>query len=534
MLRTRCFLSILFLGVLASQAQAAAVGSSFSYQGELQNSGIQVDGAVDFRFTMHDASAGGTVIGTSLSMTNVTVSRGVFSVQLDFGANAFDGQERWLEIEVRDPHDPTDTLPFELLTPRQPVQPAPYALHALNSPWQTNGTAITNTNPGFVGINRDYVVGSEWFGVHAPIQSGYGGMYVSTEGDLGKPFYGYYAGTGQTGWHYVDGATGDWKLDLSGTRFTVTDEGNVGIGIGDAIPASKLEVNGVIHSKLGGVRFPDGTTQTTANTATGDGHSLDSPNGAFVDAVAVNNTGEFGVNVNLAVGKLDPFYRFEVEDVSTAANVVHIERVPASVGGADLIELELDSTSDPNAQFLEAQWNNGDVKLRVWADGDLSLDGVVTTGGADFAELVHVTTGKASVEAGDVVVIDPRSARGFVKSSAAHSRLVAGIYSTRPGLLGTETDWDLREVGADAEGNPRKAIDIAGDYDQIPLAVVGIVPCKVSAENGPVRAGDLLVTSATAGHAMRADDPKVGTIVGKALQDMTGKTDRITVLVTLQ
>ncbi len=41
---------------------------------------------------------------------------------------------------------------------------------------------------------------------------------------------------------------------------------------------------------------------------------------------------------------------------------------------------------------------------------------------------------------------------------------------------------------------------------EIPLAIVGIVPCKVSAENGPIEVGDLLVTSATPAHAMKGTD----------------------------
>jgi hypothetical protein len=63
---------------------------------------------------------------------------------------------------------------------------------------------------------------------------------------------------------------------------------------------------------------------------------------------------------------------------------------------------------------------------------------------------------------------------------------------------------------------------------------VGIVPCKVSAENGAIRPGDLLVTSAIPGHAMRDDDPKNGTILGKALGSLDSGTGVIKVLVTLQ
>jgi hypothetical protein len=57
----------------------------------------------------------------------------------------------------------------------------------------------------------------------------------------------------------------------------------------------------------------------------------------------------------------------------------------------------------------------------------------------------------------------------------------------------------------------------------------------VSAENGPVHRGDLLVTSSTPGHAMKAGpNPPQGTVLGKALGELTEGSGVILVLVTLQ
>ena len=69
-----------------------------------------------------------------------------------------------------------------------------------------------------------------------------------------------------------------------------------------------------------------------------------------------------------------------------------------------------------------------------------------------------------------------------------------------------------------------------------PLAVVGIVPCKVTSDNGPIHAGDLLVTSSIAGYAMKGTDrgKMLGAIVGKALEPLPVGTGMIQVLVTLQ
>jgi len=64
-----------------------------------------------------------------------------------------------------------------------------------------------------------------------------------------------------------------------------------------------------------------------------------------------------------------------------------------------------------------------------------------------------------------------------------------------------------------------------------PLALSGRVPCKVSAENGPIRPGDLLTVSSTPGHAMRASEP--GTVIGTALQSLDEGEGRILVLANL-
>jgi hypothetical protein len=126
-------------------------------------------------------------------------------------------------------------------------------------------------------------------------------------------------------------------------------------------------------------------------------------------------------------------------------------------------------------------------------------------------------------------VIDQSSFRRVTMTKHSYSTLVAGIYSTKPGVLATPYGMD----------DPH----LAGN---LPLAMVGIVPCKVSAENGAIAVGDLLVTSSVPGHAMKGTDRRkmLGAVVGKALQafdprDAEGQpirtaTGKIEVLVTLQ
>jgi hypothetical protein len=95
---------------------------------------------------------------------------------------------------------------------------------------------------------------------------------------------------------------------------------------------------------------------------------------------------------------------------------------------------------------------------------------------------------------------------------------VAGIYSTKPGVLASP--YRLGEAAP----------------SDVPLAVVGVVPCKVTTANGAIRAGDLLVTSSQAGYAMKGSDRNkmMGAVLGKALEPLAQGTGVIQVLVTLQ
>ena len=70
----------------------------------------------------------------------------------------------------------------------------------------------------------------------------------------------------------------------------------------------------------------------------------------------------------------------------------------------------------------------------------------------------------------------------------------------------------------------------------MPVALVGKVYCKVDARYSPVEVGDLLTTSPTPGHAMKADDPMkaFGAVIGKALDSLKAGQTLIPILVALQ
>jgi hypothetical protein len=141
--------------------------------------------------------------------------------------------------------------------------------------------------------------------------------------------------------------------------------------------------------------------------------------------------------------------------------------------------------------------------------------------GSDFAEALPVAGDPAAYEPGDVLVISLDRPGGVVKCSQPYDSRVLGVYSTRPGVLGADKAG-VSEV-------------MAGE---VPVAVLGIVPVKVSAENGPIQPGDLLTTSSTPGHAMRCEGLELcfGRSLGKALEGLPAgqSTGVIQMLVTLQ
>lgn len=106
----------------------AVVGTTFTYQGRLTDSGNPANGTYDFEFRLYDALTGGNIItptvGGVVVRNDVPVANGLFTVNLDFG-NAFDGKAAWLQIGVR---PGASTGAYTTLSPRTVLSPTPYAL----------------------------------------------------------------------------------------------------------------------------------------------------------------------------------------------------------------------------------------------------------------------------------------------------------------------------------------------------------------------------------------------------------------------
>ncbi len=127
----------------APAAPRVEVGTAFTYQGQLKSDGEPVTGTCDMEFRLYADAGGSTQVGPLVS-SPISVAGGYFTTELDFGSGAFDGEARWLGIQVQCAGDPSMVdLGLQALTP------APYALSA---PW----SGLSGVPAGFAdGIDND-------------------------------------------------------------------------------------------------------------------------------------------------------------------------------------------------------------------------------------------------------------------------------------------------------------------------------------------------------------------------------------------
>jgi hypothetical protein len=211
-----------------------------------------------------------------------------------------------------------------------------------------------------------------------------------------------------------------------------------------------------------------------------------------------------------------------VSAVSTNSNGIHAKGKPAGLFDGDVtVNGNLSVQSAVSAASLKT---SGAVTAgSVTTSGNVTANDVMLTG-ADLAE--DFSTAEAAMEPGTVVVINETGALG--ESSLAYDKRVAGVVSGagsfRPGII-MDRARRSEAGGAAPTGSGR-----------VSVALVGKVYCKVDAGYSPVGVGDLLTTSPTPGHAMKADDPAkaFGAVIGKSLAPLGSGTGLVPILIALQ
>ncbi|WP_157735201.1 hypothetical protein [Pseudofrankia inefficax] len=192
----------------------------------------------------------------------------------------------------------------------------------------------------------------------------------------------------------------------------------------------------------------------------------------------------------------------------------------------DVVGIPLKGLPPPETTALRATNSGpgfaGFFQGKVGVNGDLNvnfdinvLGDIKLVGGADLAEEFDVVGG-IDADPGTVVVL--AGGDTVQVSDRPYDRRVAGVVSGA---------GDLR---------PALILDRKSGSDRRPLALSGKVWCKVDADCGALDVGDLLTTSSTPGHAMRATDRELsfGSVIGKALGALQAGRGLIPVLVALQ
>lgn len=560
--------------------QGQAVAARFSYQGRLTDGGGQpLTGAHDLRFQFWDDAVAGSQVGGDVTVPGTPLLDGVFSVELDAPAGAVDGRALWLRIGVDG----------QWMAPRQAVLAVPYALslrpgariasdaatplltaanegagsgvagesrggHGVHGTSQMDFGVFGETSGGFAAgvggqgptgvFGRGAVVGVSGFsetgdagviGIAAAagakgvngIASGLGGTGVVGTADLGTGMH----GTGEVGVR-ADGSVGPGLIAQGSIGLSANGTNGDGVFASSAGTAPSAAVHGIGTGEAYGGRFSSsggvglwvsGAEGIHAEDSSGTAHAVHGV-ATTSDAIKGESTDGAGVvgqsttfNAVIAAGGGSGPERAALRSISThtASGMAAYFTNNSTYGNTHLNNSgsgEVLVLQGNGGRFLRAVDQSWDAKFRLEGNGQAYADGAWNAGGADFAELLPAADGLAP---GDVLAIGADGR--LVRTTSAYEAAVAGVYSTAPGFVG----------GQDAdEGAP------AGT---VPLAVVGVVPVKASAENGPIRPGDLLVSAATAGHAMRAGpDAPQGTVIGKALGSLARGTGTVRMLASLQ
>ena len=240
---------------------AEEMGTAITYQGQLRHDGVPVDDTVDLRFSLWDAATGGAQVSSPVTVNGCTVVDGVFTAEIEFDEQAFGGDACWVQVAVQGSSDSQ----FATLSPRQRVNPTPYALHAATAQggWGqgTTGHLPKFTSPASFGdsvLREDAADGEVGLGVNPASallhihkaadgleQHGHIRLTNSLTGTgVGEGIEMSYWTTNSTNAFLTNWEEGWFSFGTGGgvERMRILREGDVGIGTSN--PDARLDVEG--------------------------------------------------------------------------------------------------------------------------------------------------------------------------------------------------------------------------------------------------------------------------------------------------
>ena len=524
-----CGMVALLICASATQAQT----TTFTYQGQLNDNGAPANGNFDMQFKLYDAVTAGNQIGSTLTQLSLQATNGAFTAQLDFGAAAFPGGTRFLEVSVRK----TGSAGAYTVQARTQITSTPYAIRALSAA-TSDASAAGAISASSIKAGADtphtlplHVNGTSWFqGDTTPLPSTVGeGVAVGYSSSLDAGYVFAY--------DYTAGAPKNLFLNSPGGNVSFGGK----VGIGTTTPASLLHISGgtlgapfeglTIDQAAGrvGTQLPDLSGNMLAV------RSIDESTLPFrTDTYfLVNSAGRVGI------GTSSPDHRLAISGGpkwTTAGWVGSLELDnEAAIGWKTNTAGNRFGIGHTNGglYFFHTGSNPGSAgspanyDLIIKDNGHVSVNVLEIQGGADLSEKFDVgrTTRTARAELADLqpgllVSIDAQHPGKLVVSDRAYDRRVAGVIS---GAGGVAPGMIMGQAGSVASG-------------QQAVALNGRVYCWADASNSPIKPGDLLTTSKIPGHAMRATDhtKAQGAIIGKAMTGLQRGEGLVLVLVTLQ
>jgi hypothetical protein len=481
-----------------------AAGAAFTYQGRLTDNGTAVTGPFDFQCVLYSAAVGGAQVGPIVTLNDVAVANGLFTVNLDFGAAAFAGSVRFLEIGVR---PGASTGAYAVLGARQEIKPAPHSVFAQAAPWAgiagkpvgfaddvdndsggditsvTVGTGLTGGGAaGAVSLGLDFPAvalnhnhfGQTWNGgqtsgldinnsavngvgmrVVATATTGLGvGVLAGSNAASGIGIDGGASGTGLAiGVRGTTGSTagrGISGLALASTGLTIgvygSTDSNVGTGIlGEALHTStqlKYGVRGVVHGANGiGVR---GLSLATSGATFGVAGDIFTTGGSGVAGISNGTTG----SASGLRGTSDSSAGFGVwasAPITPTAFAGHFSGHVNVTGtlSKSAGSFKIDHPLDPENKYLYHSFVESPDMMNVY-------NGVVVTDADGFAtvELPEWFEALNRDFRYQLTVVDEGDTTGFVQVKVV--RKVAGNrFQVRASAPGVEVSWQVTGIRKD-------------------------------------------------------------------------------------